>query len=407
MKKILFVINTMGRAGAETALIELMRRLQQTGNYDLSLYAIIPRGELFEQVPSGIHILNQTYDTASVLSTEARRDIAAQAIRCALRRGYIFRHMGDVIRNIRSQKQRTGRVQLDKVLWRILSDGTPVPHETYDLAIAYLEGASTYFVADHVSAHAKAAFIHIDYQQAGYSPDMDNGCFDRIDRIFTVSDNVRERFCEVYPQYAAKAFLFRNLLNREAILQKSQQAGFNDDFHGIRLVTVGRLHYQKAYDIAIEACAKLVADGYPIRWYVFGEGAERSALEKQIQESGMREHFILCGAVSNPYPFIRQADVYVHATRYEGKSIAIEEAQILHRVIVASDCTGNREQIVNGVDGILFPLSVDALCSALKLVLDDPQLRQQLSNNLMHKQLEHPEDMGNLLSLLTETSAKG
>ncbi len=175
---------------------------------------------------------------------------------------------------------------------------------------------------------------------------------------------------------------------------------FPTQFSGFRLVTVGRLHYQKAFDIAIDACARLIADGYPVRWYVLGEGAEREALEKQIRDRNLEDTFLLPGAVSNPYPYLRQADLYVHATRFEGKSIAIEEAQILQKPIVASDCTGNREQIQNGVDGILFPLSVDNLVQAIETVLDDPSLRERLSRNLASKTFDHPDQLRNLTQLL-------
>lgn len=400
MKKVLFVINTMGRAGAETALLEMLRRMLETGEYELSLFAIIPRGELFSRVPEGVHILNPHVSNDSVLSTSGRMAIARQALLCACKHLYGIRHLGDIVRNIRQQRQLTGRVQLDKVLWRVLSDGAALPEEEYDLAIAYLEGAATYYVSERVHAKAKAAFVHIDYQQAGYTPLMDKGCYDRIDRIFMVSNNVRDRFCQVYPQYRDKAFLFRNLLNRKAIEEKSLAQGFTDGFTGTRLVTVGRLHYQKAYDIAIDACARLVERGYNIRWYVLGEGAERPALEKQIAVTGMQEHFCLMGAVDNPYPYLRQADIYVHASRYEGKSIAIEEAQILGKPIVASNCTGNREQIVHEVDGLLLDLSTENLVDTLCRVLDDTDLRARLAQNVRTKALEHPEDMANLLALV-------
>ena len=88
---------------------------------------------------------------------------------------------------------------------------------------------------------------------------------------------------------------------------------------------------------------------------MLGEGPERTDLERRIEQHGVKGEFVLLGAKDNPYPFVRQADIYVHAARFEGKSIAIEEAQVLGKPIAASDCTGNTEQIISGYDGILFP----------------------------------------------------
>lgn len=97
--------------------------------------------------------------------------------------------------------------------------------------------------------------------------------------------------------------------------------------------------------------------GYALRWYVLGEGDERAALERQIAELGLKNDFLLLGCGGKPYPYYQQCDIYVHATRFEGKSIAIQEAQTLGCAIIASDCNGNREQIVPDEDGLLCELT--------------------------------------------------
>ena len=76
-------------------------------------------------------------------------------------------------------------------------------------------------------------------------------------------------------------------------------------------------------------------------------------LEKQREELGLTGDFLMPGAVANPFPYFKQSDIYVHASRFEGKSIAIQEAQTLGCAIIASDCNGNREQIIDGEDGLL------------------------------------------------------
>jgi len=399
-KQILFVINTMGRAGAETALINLMNKLLTMGGYELSLYAIIPRGELFARVPEGVHILNKRFSCDSVLSLSGRLAIMGQAVRAFFCRLNGLRMLPEMLRNIRAQKKETGRIQPDKALWRLLAASASAPKKQYDLAVAYIEGAAVYYLADKVQARKKAAFIHIDYQKAGYTPAMDQGCYERIDKIFTVSDEVKEKFCAVYPQYREKTMLFRNLLDQDRIRAKAKEQGFTDGFDGIRLVTVGRLHYQKGYDIAIEACARLREMGYNVRWNILGEGPEQANLEKLIAQYGMQEHFILMGAVDNPYPYVNAATIYVHATRFEGKSIAIEEAQVLGKTIVASDCTGNTEQIIPGVDGLLLTLNAENLTNTLKYALDHPEICKELRENVLKKQLDHPEDLRAMLSMM-------
>lgn len=406
-KKLLFVINTMGRAGAETALIELMRKLDSMGGYEISLYSIIPCGELFDRVPENVRILNKHIRKSPVLSGAGRIRIARTVVASFFYRLTGFRLLGYMVKNIREQKAMGRRLQYDKLLWRLLADGKPRVKESYDLAVSYIEGAAAYFVSDKVDSKHKAAFIHIDYEQAGYTPLMDRDCYSRMDRIYVVSEAVGEKFCKAYPQYRDKVKLFRNLLDREAILEKAKAgAGFTDAFDGIRLVTVGRLHYQKGYDIAIEALARIIRDGYNVRWYIIGEGMERANLETLIKKYGVEKEFILMGMQDNPYPYVAQADIYVHATRFEGKSIAIEEAQILGKAIAASDCTGNTEQIETGYDGILFPLNADNLVRELERLIDNPQIRKEYEEHVMAKKLEYPEDLNDMLTMLEEQGEK-
>ncbi|HPU64177.1 MAG TPA: glycosyltransferase, partial [Mobilitalea sp.] len=137
-----------------------------------------------------------------------------------------------------------------------------------------------------------------------------------------------------------------------------------------------------------------------VRWYVIGEGPERSRLEKLIKKKGLENSFILMGKKNNPYPYVKQADIYVHATRYEGKSIAIEEAQILGKAIAASDCTGNSEQIVSCHDGVLFPLTAENIVNEIEWLIDNPTIRKKYEKNIKEKKLEYPEDIEDMLALI-------
>jgi len=403
MKRILFIVNTMGRAGAETALIMLLKRLDSMKKYKLYLYVILPCGEMFDQVPDNVQILNKKVSRTPLDSLTGRMSICVVILKAFFYRLNGIRMLGYLIGNWKEQKASGRKLQYDKLLWRILSNGLPELEETYDLAVSYIEGASAYYTAERVKAKHKAAFIHIDYENSGYTAFMDRGCYECMERIFVVSNEVGDRFVHMYPKYRDKVRLFRNLLDRDGIREKAEAGiGFTDDYTGVRLVTVGRLHYQKGYDIAVKALSILRRKGYNVRWYVIGEGIERKNLEKLIKEYGVEEDFLLLGAKENPYPFIRQADIYVQATRFEGKSIAVEEAQILGKAILASDCTGNREQIISGYDGLLIPLDVEKLANALEQLIGNEDIREQYAKHVLEKKLDYPEDLDELLALLGE-----
>ena len=399
MKKVLFVINTLGCAGAETALIELLKSLDEK-EYELSLYVLMGQGEMIDKIPENVKLLNDHYCKDSVLSKQGKQAMMKTVWRSFWENGNVFGKFAYIVRTF-SAMRRTGKFQPDKILWRVISDGSPRFEETYDLAVAYLEGGSTYYVADHVKAKKKAAFIHIDYESSGYTKGMDRNCFDKMDRIFTVSDEVKKHFLNVYPKYQDKVKVFHNIINQDEIRRKAEEeTGFEDHFDGVRLLTVGRLTYQKAYDIAIDAM-KLIKDrGYKVRWYILGEGSERPALEKKVKELGLEKEFLMPGAASDPFPYYKQADIYVHATRFEGKSIAIQEAQTLGCAIIASDCNGNREQIVQGKDGLLCQLDPESIAEAVISLVEDRDKRIRLGNAAKEKDIVRKGEIKLLLELM-------
>nr|WP_288707368.1 glycosyltransferase [uncultured Dorea sp.] len=399
MKKVLFVINTLGCAGAETALIELLKSLDEK-EYELSLYVLMGQGEMIDKIPENVKLLNDHYCKDSVLSKQGKQAMMKTVWRSFWGNGNVFGKFAYIVRTF-SAMRRTGKFQPDKILWRVISDGSQRFEETYDLAVAYLEGGSTYYVADHVKAKKKAAFIHIDYESSGYTKGMDRNCFDKMDRIFTVSDEVKKHFLNVYPKYQDKVKVFHNIINQDEIRRKAEEeTGFEDHFDGVRLLTVGRLTYQKAYDIAIDAM-KLIKDrGYKVRWYILGEGSERPALEKKVKELGLEKEFLMPGAASDPFPYYKQADIYVHATRFEGKSIAIQEAQTLGCAIIASDCNGNREQIVQGKDGLLCQLDPESIAEAVISLVEDRDKRIRLENAAKEKDIVHKGEIKLLLELM-------
>lgn len=288
----------------------------------------------------------------------------------------------------------------EKLLWRIVSDGSDVLNGVYDLAIAYLEGGAAYFVHDHVQAKKKAAFIHVDYQKAGYTRAVDQDCYADFDRIFPVSDEVKEAFLAVYPECGQSIQVFHNLINKESILKKAA-IPMEDSFHkGICLLTVGRLTYQKGYDCALKALKLLIERGFNIYWYVIGEGPEYKKLSDLAKALNLSDRFILMGAKSNPYPYYKAADIYVHATRFEGKSIAIQEAQILGCPIIASDCSGNREQICHQKDGLLCPFTPEGIADSIETLITNPETALEYGKNASQKQINHTEELQFIYKLL-------
>lgn len=388
-KKILFVINTMGQGGAEMALLELLHRIDPN-QYELSLLVILGQGELIDRLPPYVRLLNEKYDNTSVLTAEGRKHLRKHMLKVLFGRGVLFRAFPYLIKQVFFMLK-SGRLLVDKFLWRAAAIGTPAVKEHFHMAVAYLEGGSAYYVADFVDADVKVGFIHIDYVRAGYTRSLDRNCYTQFQKVFCVSDEVMKIFASVYPE--VECDVFHNLVSQDKIRELAKEpGGFEDDFDGIRILTVGRLNAQKALEVSIGAMKLLKEQGVRARWYVLGEGNEREHLEAYIREQRLEEDFLLPGTVANPYPYFAQADIYVHATRYEGKSIAVQEAQTLGCAVLVSDCSGNREQVEDGVDGLLCDFTQEAVLEGILRLLRDNSLRERLKRQAAEKKLENEEE---------------
>ena len=397
-KKILFVTNTMGRAGAEKCLQALLELLDPA-QYDLSVYSIINRGELYSDMPEYVHILNKKPCTKSVLDNAGLAAIARQIGWSLLRKFHFITYIPYFFRALAHQIK-IKRLDFSKLFWMLLARSAKRFDEEYDLAVAFIEGAATYYVADYVKARKKATYVHIDYLAAGYNPKTDKKYYDKFDRVFCVSDTVRRVFLKAYPEYESKTFFFHNMVPRERILRLAKEGkGFDDGFDGLRILTVGRLHYQKAYDLAIPALAQLRRRGHNVRWYVIGEGAEEDNLRVLIKQNGVEDSFILMGCFANPYPYIAGCDIYSQASRFEGWCIALAESLVLARPVLASRCAGNEEQVTDGETGVLIDLSTENIVAGMEKLITDPALRAKFTENLSGVALDFRKDLEMLHAL--------
>ena len=403
-KDILLVINTLGRAGAETALVALIKRLDKE-KYNIYLYVCLGQGELIRDIPDYVTILNKDYDESSVLTADGKRRLKERVCQMLFTRWAAFRNIPYIISNAVHNLMEHRKVGADKLLWSVVADvgAACAGDRHYDLAIAYIEGASAYFVDRYVKADKKAGFIHVDYGMAGYSRRLDRECYDRFDKIFTVSDEVKDSFLKVYPECEEKTEVFHNLIDIDSVKVKAEMFVPDDitsDSQQMKILTVCRLTRQKALEVSIGAMKILKDKGINAVWYVVGDGPERKKLSDLIIQYDVADRFILLGNRDNPYPYYKACDIYVHATKYEGKSIAIQEAQIIGLPIIASDCSGNREQIMDGVDGILCEFSGEGVAHAITDMMQNRQKWDVYCKNANEKVCDNSSELNRLYELL-------
>jgi glycosyltransferase involved in cell wall biosynthesis len=141
---------------------------------------------------------------------------------------------------------------------------------------------------------------------------------------------------------------------------------------GPHLVTVGKLAYQKGYDVLLRALV-LVRQGYPTATLtIVGDGADRHTLEELAWQLELADAVRFLGFVKNPYPYVARADLFVSSSRYEGFANVILEALACGTPVVATDCpSGNREILEEGITGWFARVDdpgslADAICAGMR-----------------------------------------
>lgn len=405
MKKILLINNTLGLAGAEVALLAMIKSLKSAiPDARIDLYVMMAQGELIKSLPDYVNVLNSSFCEVPIHEKKGASHLLTYSFRSVIRAGHIFKQLAYIKKGVDSIKASGNPIAKDKLLWKSISDGAMLINEEYDLAIAYLEGGSTYYLADHVKAKHKASFVHISYDKAGYTKELDHGVYDKIDRIYCVSDEVKQAFDAFYPEYKNKTKVFHNIIDKDRIIDMSLQSNpiWPGDNNSIKLLSVGRLHQQKAFDISIDVMAILKDKGIDASFYIVGDGDIRDELNELAVKKGVSDRFFILGRKDNPYIYTKNCDIYLQTSRFEGKSIALQEAQILGRAVIASDCDGNREQVVDGIDGRLVKLDASIIAQAIIDLINSPKLITEYGQKASLRKFNYDNELQDLIKLIED-----
>ena len=253
---------------------------------------------------------------------------------------------------------------------------------SYDIEVAYLECGPTKVMASSTNKKAAhIAWIHCDLEKKfanmNVFADKTRSQYKKYDRVICVSEECNKTYQKYFSDCAPSQVLY-NVIDDEEIRRLAKEPlPDNVIKRRFTLLSLGRLTYQKAYDMLLKVHKRLIDDGFEYDLWIAGEGSERSNLESYIAEQDLKDSVKLLGFTSNPYPLIENADLLVCSSRYEGFSTFITEGLIIGKPIVSTDCTGMRELLGNSEFGLLSDISEDSLYEKMKMMLSDSNLLER------------------------------
>lgn len=386
MKKIIFVMPNFGAGGAEKSLLMLLYMLKDIQDLQVDVLFFKKEGIFIEQIPKEINVID-IEDTLRIayssFSFKNIKNFRTAAIT-------FMRPFATVVAKILSKSERHKR----QIRWihfykKLILN---LPGE-YDYACGYLDGESVYYVVDKINANKKYGWNQNDYKGLYVSEKIDAQYYARLDGIVTLSDVCLDILKEVFPLYTDKMLQIPPIVTSDFINSCADkfvpmEYGDEDVF---RIISVGRLVEQKGFDIAIEAASILNSKGIKFKWFIIGNGSLYDNLNQLIEKNNLNNIVVLLGEHGNPYPYIKNADAFVQSSRYEGKSVVLNETKMLAKPIIATNYSTVKDQINHGEDGIIVDMNAESLAKGIAELISDTSLQEKLKYNLSNMKLEDDE----------------
>ena len=363
MYRICIVTRKMVMGGVERTLLSFLDALKcarQDVSVDLCLqYA---GGDLYDQIPQWVQvrIMHSVSKKEAILHPKQ----AFQKLVC-LAKGKLFH------KSYAEQCLLCSRVY------------SSLPGE-YDVAISYHapNTVPVFFTMDHVKAKKKILWLHGTMEENNGTDKALLQYHAKYDKIICVSKTVYDSFLSLHPTMKEKTLLRYNLINGDSIRRMAKLGKRFSTAERPVLLTIGRLSHQKGLDLAIEACSRLIKQGYSFKWYVCGEGDERESLEEMIRKKKLDDTFILLGNQENPYGYLNTCDLYVQTSRYEGYCTATAEAKILGKPVITTEVSGAHEQFDDNITGWIVPISAEELFKKISWCLDHWEEAEKIGGKL-------------------------
>lgn len=358
-KKILIIYPEMIIGGTTTSLLSLLGALDRN-KYEVDLQMQYAPGIFANLIPSYVHIL----PLAMPLPHGFYKWIKALSLKSLY---YYLR-----------SKWRGGASASQYMENDIVKFCRKNPKE-YDVAISFMERWSLYYLVKKTCANKKISWIHVDYGAAKMFIDIDMPFFKRVDKIVLVSEKCLQNFKSIAPEIANKSLMIENLLSSEIVKQRAGLSVprnvaklFNEVEGKVKMVSVCRISFpHKGLDRGVKALARLKKQGKieNLIWFIIGEGPDLSNLKAMVDEFGLKDYIRVLGAYTNPLNIEAKCDIFFLPSRYEGKPMAVTEAQMLGLVPVVTNYASASEQVRNLYDGLIMDNCDDGIYEGLEYML--------------------------------------
>jgi glycosyltransferase involved in cell wall biosynthesis len=359
MKKVLFVAPSLKAGGIERALVNQINSLD-FDKYDVYLYLFSETGSYINQINRNVHIVCSNFVMSCIGKSrvEARKHFTMALMRAIL--ALIARLIGSL--------------RLFNILYKMMPNIGP-----FDWAISYVHNGndrSLYygankFVIEKVKACKKIAWIHSDYVGLNMRTQASDDEYRKMDCVVNVTNFMKRRFDELKLVPLDKSFTVYNRINSDEMICESLSP-FKKEQNRFIIITTGRVESRKGtYKLCVIA-KRLVEKGDDFRWYFIGDGVDMKKCSEFVQANNLERYVCFLGSLDNPYPYVKNSNLYVSASETETFGYSIVEALTFNVPVVALKYDAIGEILENGNNGVICE-TLDSMCDEIHKNITNPQ----------------------------------
>lgn len=386
-KKILIAYDKMIIGGTTTSLLSILDRLSPE-LYDVDLLLYYKDGTLNDMIPDYVN-------TIFVGDGDRSRSRIRLALSFLISK-YFLRFLVELFKSIRK------RTDLTLLLWQytnvVKAKLTEDLSSIYDCSIGFMEGwSNAYITKKTIKSNKKICWVHLDYKDSYLRASSYKEVYLRANKIVLVSVECLKNFQNTYPELKDKAVVIENILSQNIVRKRADLAieSVKVDTSKVNFVSVCRIVFaHKGLDRAMKAFLELKDSGVEnFCWYIIGSGQDEQAMKNFVLDNGLSKQIYFLGPKKNPLPYVKMMDAFLLPSRYEGKPMAITEAQMLGKPCIVCDYASAKEQIVHGKTGLIAKNNDEDIKNVLYSVLEERSILSVLASNALNLDFSNDEEM--------------
>lgn len=386
MKKIIFVINNFNTGGVQSSFLNLIGEIHS--KYDITVVCFYNSG--VNSLPANVKLIvpRSPFRYFGVAQGELKKRPLQ----------YVARSIWAVFIKLFG---RSFAIRLMLLCQKELGD--------YDCAISYLHeapqrnfyGGCNEFVLKKIKAKKKVTWLHCDFELCGANSKASEKIYRQFDEIVACSEGTKRAFLRCMPQFENKCVAIRNCNDYDNIRRLAGD-GVLYDKSKFNIVTVARLSKEKGIERALEAVKRCIKKGYKLHYHIVGSGDQSEYLKNLTRDYGLENVVTFYGSQVNPYPYMKNADLFLLPSYHEAAPMVFDEAACLGLPVLATETTSTEEMITESGSGFVCENSQEGIFDGLIKVLKNPDSLIEMKKTLKQRQFTNQDKINKVSEVIDD-----